>query len=141
MAIQFNQGNDSEEVISKINTTPLVDVMLVLMIIFLITIPAVNSSVPLKLPKEINIARDPQSKSIVVSVDAKGQVYWMDQKLNDLGALDLKLKEVAQQNPQPELHFQGDAKANFESVGKVLLQIQNAGLDKVGFITETPAKQ
>lgn len=141
MAIQFNQGNDSEEVISKINTTPLVDVMLVLMIIFLITIPAVNSSVPLKLPKEVNIARDPQSKSIVVSVDAKGQVYWMDQKLNDLVALDLKLKEVAQQNPQPELHFQGDAKANFESVGKVLLQIQNAGLDKVGFITETPAKQ
>lgn len=141
MAIQFNQGNDSEEVISKINTTPLVDVMLVLMIIFLITIPAVNSSVPLKLPKEVNIARDPQSKSIVVSVDAKGQVYWMDQKLNDLAALDLKLKEVAQQNPQPELHFQGDAKANFESVGKVLLQIQNAGLDKVGFITETPAKQ
>ncbi len=141
MAIQFNQGNDSEEVISKINTTPLVDVMLVLMIIFLITIPAVNSSVPLKLPKEVNIARDPQSKSIVVSVDAKGQVYWMDQKLNDLTALDLKLKEVAQQNPQPELHFQGDAKANFESVGKVLLQIQNAGLDKVGFITETPAKQ
>ena len=141
MAIQFNQGNDSEEVISKINTTPLVDVMLVLMIIFLITIPAVNSSVPLQLPKEVNIARDPQSKSIVVSVDAKGQVYWMDQKLNDLTALDLKLKEVAQQNPQPELHFQGDAKANFESVGKVLLQIQNAGLDKVGFITETPAKQ
>lgn len=141
MAIQFNQGNDSEEVISKINTTPLVDVMLVLMIIFLITIPAVNSSVPLKLPKEVNIARDPQSKSIVVSVDAQGQVYWMDQKLNDLTALDLKLKEVAQQNPQPELHFQGDAKANFESVGKVLLQIQNAGLDKVGFITETPAKQ
>lgn len=141
MAIQFNQGNDSEEVISKINTTPLVDVMLVLMIIFLITIPAVNSSVPLKLPKEVNIARDPQSKSIVVSVDAKGQVYWMDQKLNDLEALDLKLKEVALQNPQPELHFQGDAKANFESVGKVLLQIQNAGLDKVGFITETPAKQ
>ena len=141
MAIQFNQGNDSEEVISKINTTPLVDVMLVLMIIFLITIPAVNSSVPLQLPKEVNIARDPQSKSIVVSVDAKGQVYWMDQKLNDIAALDLKLKEVAQQNPQPELHFQGDAKANFESVGKVLLQIQNAGLDKVGFITETPAKQ
>ena len=141
MAIRFNQGNDSEEVISKINTTPLVDVMLVLMIIFLITIPAVNSSVPLKLPKEVNIARDPQSKSIVVSVDAKGQVYWMDQKLNDLEALDLKLKEVALQNPQPELHFQGDAKANFESVGKVLLQIQNAGLDKVGFITETPAKQ
>ena len=141
MAIQFNQGNDSEEVISKINTTPLVDVMLVLMIIFLITIPAVNSSVPLQLPKEVNIARDPQSKSIVVSVDAKGQVYWMDQKLNDIAALDLKLKEVAQQNPQPELHFQGDAKANFESVGKVLLQIQNAGLDKVGFITETPDKQ
>lgn len=141
MAIQFNQGNDSEEVISKINTTPLVDVMLVLMIIFLITIPAVNSSVPLQLPKEVNIARDPQSKSIVVSVDAKGQVYWMDQKLNDIAALDLKLKEVAQQNPQPELHFQGDAKAKFESVGKVLLQIQNAGLDKVGFITETPAKQ
>jgi biopolymer transport protein ExbD len=141
MAIQFNQGNDSDEVISKINTTPLVDVMLVLMIIFLITIPAVNSSVPLKLPKEVNIARDPQSKSIVVSVDAKGQVYWMDLKLNDMAALDLKLKELAQQNPQPELHFQGDAKANFESVGKVLLQIQNAGLDKVGFITETPAKQ
>jgi biopolymer transport protein ExbD len=141
MAIQFNQGNDSDEVISKINTTPLVDVMLVLMIIFLITIPAVNSSVPLKLPKEVNIARDPQSKSIVVSVDAKGQVYWMDLKLNDMAALDLKLKELAQQNPQPELHFQGDAKANFQSVGKVLLQIQNAGLDKVGFITETPAKQ
>ena len=141
MAIQFNQGSDSEEVISKINTTPLVDVMLVLMIIFLITIPAVNSSVPLKLPKEVNIARNPQSQSVVVSVDAAGQIYWMDQKLANSDELDVKLKELAQQTPQPELHFQGDAKANFESVGKVLLQVQNAGLEKVGFITETPAKQ
>lgn len=141
MAIQWSQYNDADEVISKINTTPLVDVMLVLMIIFLITIPAVNSSVPLKLPKEQNIPRDPQAKNVVVSVDASGQIYWMDQKLADSASLEIKLKELALQTPQPELHFQGDAKANFESVGKVLLQIQNAGLDKVGFITETPAKQ
>ena len=125
---------------SKINTTPLVDVMLVLLIIFLITIPAVNSSIPLTLPKELNQARDPKPDNIFLSVDAAGAVYWFDKKLNSRTELAEKLAEIAKRKPQPEIQLRGDANASFDAIGRVLNQVQLAGIEKVGFITETPAR-
>jgi biopolymer transport protein ExbD len=140
MAINFNGRDQDQALVSKINTTPLVDVMLVLLIIFLITIPAVNSSVPLTLPKELNQARDPKPDNIVISVDAAGAVYWYDKKLDSRTDLAAKLTGIAKLTPQPEIQLRGDANANFAAIGAVLNQIQVAGIEKVGFITETPAR-
>ena len=140
MAIQFGPADQDAPLMSKINTTPLVDVMLVLLIIFLITIPAVNASVQIALPKEINQSRDPKPDNIIVSVDASGQVYWFDKKLDSSAQLQARLAEVAKRQPQPEIQLRGDAKANFQTVGRVLNAIQTAGVEKVAFITETPVK-
>lgn len=140
MAIQFGPPDQETLLMSKINTTPLVDVMLVLLIIFLITIPAVNASVPVQLPKELNQSRDPKPDNIVLSVDAGGQVYWFDRKLRSGADLQARLAEIAKRDPQPEIQLRGDAKVNFLAVGRVLNAIQAAGVEKVGFITETPSK-
>jgi biopolymer transport protein ExbD len=140
MAINFNGLDQDQGLVSKINTTPLVDVMLVLLIIFLITIPAVNSSIPLTLPKELNQARDPKPDNIVISVDATGAVYWYDKKLASRAELSTKLADIAKRKPQPEIQLRGDSNANFAAIGAVLNQIQGAGIEKVGFITETPAR-
>src|SRR3954470_24670713 len=106
MAIQIAQGAD--EAVSSINTTPLVDVMLVLLIIFLITIPVVNFSVPVNLPKQRNEVRETKPENIVISVDARGVVYWTDARINGTQALVDKLKQVAKQEPQPEVQIRGD---------------------------------
>jgi biopolymer transport protein ExbD len=137
MAIQISQGPD--EAVSSINTTPLVDVMLVLLIIFLITIPVVNFSVPVTLPSQVNEVRHSEPKDIVVTVDRSGRLYWFDAPLASKGALFERLKGVAQQQPQPELHIRGDAGSDYAPIGRVLLAAQRAGIAKVGFITEPPA--
>jgi biopolymer transport protein ExbD len=140
MAIQFGPPDQDTALMSKINTTPLVDVMLVLLIIFLITIPAVNDNVRISLPKEFNQSRDPKPDNIVLSVDTSGQVYWFDKKLASGSELQTRLAEVAKRQPQPEIQLRGDARANFQTVGSVLNAIQMAGVEKVAFITETPIK-
>lgn len=140
MAIQFGSDDQDTALMSKINTTPLVDVMLVLLIIFLITIPAVNDSVRISLPKEFNQSRDPKPDNIILSVDATGQVYWYEKKLASNAELQARLADVAKRRPQPEIQLRGDARANFQTVGRVLNAIQMAGVDKVNFITETPEK-
>jgi biopolymer transport protein ExbD len=133
-------GEGDGEAVSAINTTPLVDVMLVLLIIFLITIPVVNFSVPVKLPKIRNEVRESTPRDVVVSVDAQGRVYWFDSRLPDPAALAAKLQALARQDPQPQLHVRGDAAGEFEPVGRVLLAAQRAGIRHVGFITEPPPK-
>ena len=133
-------GDGDGEAVSAINTTPLVDVMLVLLIIFLITIPVVNFSVPVQLPKLRNEVRESTPRDIVVTVDARGHAYWFDSRLPDAAALAKKLQEVARQDPQPEVHVRGDAGGEFEPVGRVLLSAQRAGIRHVGFITEPPPK-
>lgn len=140
MAIDFGPSDLDTPLMFKINTTPLVDVMLVLLIIFLITIPAVNASVPLTLPKESNQSRDPKPGNIVLSVDATGQVYWFDRKLGTGAELQTRLADTARLQPQPEIQLHGDAKASFHAIGRVLNAIQAAGIEKVAFITETPPK-
>jgi biopolymer transport protein ExbD len=133
-------GGSEEQVVAAINTTPLVDVMLVLLIIFLITIPVVNTSVPVDLPKKRNEVRESKPQDIVISVDDKGGVYWFDAKLANSQALVDRLKKVSVQNPQPEVHIRGDARGDYAPVGRVVLACQRAGIAKVGFITEPPPK-
>ena len=140
MAMNVGGGSDEDEVVSAINTTPLVDVMLVLLIIFLITIPAVNYSVQINLPKERNEIRESAPENIVISVDAKGQMYWFDAKVSGAENLVERLKKVAQMNPQPEVHIRGDLAAQYDSVGKIVYACQRAGIAKVGFITEPPPR-
>ena len=138
----MNVGSDSEEdeVVSTINTTPLVDVMLVLLIIFLITVPVVTTSIPVQLPKERNEIRETKPENITLSVDANGRIYWNDLRMSSTNALVDRLKRVAVLNPQPEVQIRGDGGADYEGVGKVILAVQRAGITKVGFITEPPAR-
>ena len=142
MAISLGSSNqDDDEVVAYINTTPLVDVMLVLLIIFLITIPVVRNSVAVQLPKETNEARESRPENVEVSVAADGSIYWNDLRLANTAQLVDRLKSVAGKKPQPEVHVRGDQAANYESIGRVLYACQRAGIARVGFITEPPARK
>jgi biopolymer transport protein ExbD len=137
-----SEGNDGEEeVTSTINTTPLVDVMLVLLIIFLITIPVVTQSVTLELPKERNIPTTTKPENILLAVTRDGDVYLNTHQLRDTDELVTYLKKRAIEVPQPEVHIRGDQNARYESVGRVVVACQRAGIAKVGFITEPPPNQ
>ena len=127
-----------DDVISAINTTPLVDVMLVLLIIFLITIPVVTTSIPVTLPKERVEVRETKPENVIISVDVKGDIYWYDAKVPNEAFLVDKLKKVSVLKPQPEVQIRGDLAARYEGVGKILLACQRAGITKVAFITEPP---
>lgn len=140
MAIAVRQEGDHDSVMSEINTTPLVDVMLVLLIIFLITIPVVNTSIMVSLPKETNQVRETKPENIVISVDRAGNVYWFDSKLANDAALLERLRQIAQRQPQPELQIRGDANAKYESIGRVVYAAQRTGIAKIGFITEPPPR-
>ncbi|SDZ70426.1 outer membrane transport energization protein ExbD [Variovorax sp. YR266] len=129
---------DEDQVVSAINTTPLVDVMLVLLIIFLITIPVANHAVPVDLPKERNEVRVSKAEDVVISVDARGDIYWLDSRLPDDAALAGRLRAVAAMNPQPEVQIRGDGASDYEPVGRVINACRSAGIAKVGFITEPP---
>ena len=138
----FNVGSDSgeDEINANINTTPLVDVMLVLLIIFLITIPVVTQTVPMSLPKETNIARQTKPENIDISVNKDGDVFWNAKPVADNDALVAKLKTIGVLNPQPEVHIRGDEKSRYESIGRVVFACQRAGILKISFVTEPPAK-
>ena len=123
-----------EEVVSTINTTPLVDVMLVLLIIFLITSPVVIKSVPIKLPVERNLVLKTKPENINLAVTKDGDIYW-NRTLVTNDTLLNKLKEESQKNPQPEVHIRGDQSTRYESIGKVIMTAQRAGIAKVSFIT------
>ena len=140
MAISYldANGDDDDPVLSEINTTPLVDVMLVLLIIFLITIPVINTSVAVRLPKEANQLWQSQPQTVVISVDARGGTYWFDARLADPKSLQDKLQQIATQTPQPEVHIRGDARADYEAVARVLYACQQAGITRIGFVTDPP---
>ena len=131
---------DEDEVVSAINTTPLVDVMLVLLIIFLITIPVVTTSIPVNLPKEKNEVRETKPENITLSVDAGGRIYWNDLRIANTAALIERLKKVAVLNPQPEVQIRGDGGADYDAIGRIIYACQRAGIAKVGFITEPPVR-
>ncbi len=140
MAMNIGSGGDEDEVTSTINTTPLVDVMLVLLIIFLITIPVVTQTIPMSLPKESNIARQTKPENIEISVNKDGDVFWNAQPLADNEALFQRLKKIAVMTPQPEVHIRGDEKTRYESVGRVVFACQRAAILKISFVTEPPPK-
>ncbi len=135
-----SSSSEEDEVVSSINTTPLVDVMLVLLIIFLITIPVVTHTIPVSLPKETNIARQTKPENIEISVNKDGDVFWNRQPVADSDALFLRLSKIATLVPQPEVHIRGDEKSRYESIGRVLFQCTRASIQKVSFITEPPPK-
>jgi len=135
-----SEGGEEDEVVSTINTTPLVDVMLVMLIIFLITIPVVTQTIPVKLPDEANQPTQTKPENIVIAVDEEGQVYWNTAPVPDLNALLEKLKVEAVKVPQPEVHIRGDREVRYQSVGEVVVTCQRAGIAKIGFITEPPPK-
>jgi biopolymer transport protein ExbD len=131
-------SSDGEEpgAISTINTTPLVDVMLVLLIIFLITIPVINKTVKVDLPKAVNIPTQTKPENITVAVDRAGNIYWNDKILPSRDELLAHVKVAAVQKPQPEVHIRADRDSRYEAVGRVLYALQRGGIVKVGFLTE-----
>ena len=140
MAMNVGSDGGEDEVNATINTTPLVDVMLVLLIIFLITIPVVTQSLNVALPQETNIARQTKPENIEISVNKDGDVYWNLQLVPDSNALVERLKKVSVLDPQPEVHIRGDQQARYESIGRVVFACQRAGILKISFVTEPPPK-
>jgi biopolymer transport protein ExbD len=136
MAMSVGSKDGEEAPINEINTTPLVDVMLVLLIIFLITIPVITKTVKVSLPKAANIATQTKPENITVAVDSEGQIYWNNTPVSDTNALIELVKVEAVQDPQPEIHIRGDGEARYEDIGRVMYSIQRGGVVKVGFITE-----
>lgn len=132
-----NMGAASEEerTMSEINTTPLVDVMLVLLIVFMITIPVAIQTVPLELPNVENIATETKPENVNISVNREGQVFW-DGALVSSEQLAQRLESAARQTPQPEVHVRADQQTRYEYVGRVIVNAQRKGIMKVGFITE-----
>ena len=141
MAMNVGSADGEEDQMnSSINTTPLVDVMLVLLIIFLITIPVVTHTIPVQLPKETNIARQTKPENIDISVNKDGDIFWNQQLVPDSDALFQRLSKIATLTPQPEVHIRGDGQARYESIGRVVFQCQRASIQKVSFVTEPPPK-
>ena len=128
--------DDDDDVVATINTTPLVDVMLVLLIIFMITVPVVVHSVPVALPHEINQPARIKPETIVLAVDRSGAVYWNDARLADDAALLTRLKGRAIELPQPEVHIRADKAVRYEFVGRIIADCQRAGISTIAFITE-----
>ena len=139
MAMNLGSDEGEDAVMSAINTTPLVDVMLVLLIIFLITIPAVTTSVKLSLPKQRVEVRETKPENIIISVDKSGHTFWYDTQLAGRDDLVNRLKKISSLQPQPEVQIRGDSDARYDSVGRIMYACQLAGIAKVTFITEPPA--
>ena len=140
MTVGQDVENTEQEVMAAINTTPLVDVMLVLLIIFLITIPVVVQQIPVKLPAERNVVTQTKPENIVIAVNKDGDVFWNMEYMRDSRALFDKLKVIAVQVPQPEVHIRADQETRYESVGRVVATAQRASILKIGFITEPPPR-
>jgi biopolymer transport protein ExbD len=141
MSISVHSADtDEPDLNTTINTTPLVDVMLVLLIIFLITVPVVIKQIPVTLPNARNIPTITKPENITIAVDKDGDIYWNNAPV-DVSQLRPRFVEalktsIAKAAQPPEVHIRGDREARFQSIGKVILAVQQAGIQKVGFITE-----
>ena len=138
MAMSVGAGGEEAEAtaISEINTTPLVDIMLVLLIIFLITVPVIKNFARIEIPKAVNIPTQTKPENITIVVDASGNVYWNTTHITDRQVFFQKIVAEARKSPQPEFHIRGDKSARWESIGRVINNLQRGGIVKVGFITE-----
>jgi biopolymer transport protein ExbD len=127
--------DNNDEVMSEINMTPLVDVMLVLLIIFIITVPVLTHSVEIELPRASNVPDTSKPTTVQLTVDASGQVYWNERKVSP-AELATHLSAAAQASPQPEIQLRGDRTVAYEHVVKTMAAVQSAGILKLGFVTE-----
>ena len=134
----FGTQDETDDVMNEINMTPLVDVMLVLLIVFIITVPVMQHSVKVDLPRATSTPQDAKPQTIRLSVDAQGQYFWNEQPLAD-AELEPRLRQAAAREPQPELHLRGDKNARYERVAQALAAAQRSGMRKIGFITEPKA--
>jgi biopolymer transport protein ExbD len=132
------EGGDEDEVVSAINTTPLVDVMLVLLIIFLITIPVVTHTIPVSLPRDRNQPTQTKPENIIIAVTKDGDMFWNEKPVPDIAALKVKLASIATKIPQPEVHIRGDQDGRYEYIGKIVVALQQEGIYKIAFITQPP---
>ncbi len=141
MNVQASGEHDDADLNTTINTTPLVDVMLVLLIIFLVTIPVIVKTVPVQLPNARNIATITKPENIVIAVDRNENIYWNNAPINyeelrpRFGAA-LRRAMSGGYAKLPEVHIRADSNARFQAVGKIILAAQEAGVPKVGFLTE-----
>jgi biopolymer transport protein ExbD len=140
MAMSVGPSEGDDEVVSAINTTPLVDVMLVLLIIFLITIPVVTHTVPVHLPKDSNQPTQTKPQNIILAINKDGDYFWNEKPLADAAALLAKLKTISQIVPQPEVHIRADEDGRYEFVGRAVVALQRAGIYNVQFITQPPPR-
>ena len=140
MAIHLGPSDGGDELLTTINTTPLVDVMLVLLIIFLITIPVITTSVKVDLPREVQQPRETKPDNIILSINARGQAFLFDTPLRNQAEMVKQLQTLADKKPQPEVQIRGDAQTDYEAVGRVLFAAQSVGLTKVRFVTDPQAK-
>ena len=131
----FGTQDEPDEVMNEINMTPLVDVMLVLLIIFIVTIPVMKHTVNIDLPRATNQQQDQKPETVRLIVDATGAYFWNENRVED-AALPELLKAQAAKNPQPDLHIRGDKNVRYERVAQAMATAQQAGVKKIGFITE-----
>ncbi|WP_428852740.1 ExbD/TolR family protein [Imbroritus primus] len=132
----FGTFDSDDEVMNEINMTPLVDVMLVLLIIFIVTIPVINHAVKIDLPRATNQPNDDKPQNINLSIDAEGKITWNNAPVADEAELEANIALAAQRQPQPELHLRADRSVRYERVAEVMAAAQRGGLGKIGFITE-----
>ena len=135
MGMNIRSSDDEDDLISTINTTPLVDIMLVLLIIFLITVPVVIHTVPVKLPEEKSSPYVTQAINIQIAVNKAGDVFWNEQHIADKATLINLLQVEAKKIPQPEVHIRGDQVTKFEAIDEVISVVKNAGIGKIAFVT------
>ncbi|WP_334188335.1 ExbD/TolR family protein [Noviherbaspirillum sp.] len=132
--------SDSEDDFNpEINTTPLVDVMLVLLIIFIITIPVMNHGVKIDLPRASSQPNDIKPDNINLAIDAEGKLFW-NTEVVDLAQLQTRIEEAAKKSPQPELHLRAERTTQYEKVAQVMAAAQAGGLEKIGFVTDPEKK-
>ena len=139
MAMSPFAADDDDGLMNEINMTPLVDVMLVLLIVFMVTIPVIRHAVKIDLPHASSQKEDTKPAQVTVAVDADGNVLWDDKKVDDT-ELRAKIAAAAQANPQPELHLDADRKVPYEKVAEVMSAAQAGGLTKIGFVTQPKSK-
>ncbi|KAF1026703.1 biopolymer transporter ExbD [Acinetobacter sp.] len=135
MGMTVNSEGDEDDVISAINTTPLVDIMLVLLIIFLITVPVAIHTVPVKLPEEKNTPYVTKPINIQIAVNKAGDIFWNEKYIADKNTLISRLQVEAQKRPQPEVHIRGDQVTKFEAIDEVISATKQAGIGKIAFVT------
>ena len=135
MGMNISSDDDENDFVATINTTPLVDIMLVLLIIFLITVPVVIHTVPVKLPEEKTAPYVTQPINIQIAVNKAGDIFWNEKYIADKATLISRLQIEAKKTPQPEVHIRGDQTTKFAAIDEVISAVKHAGIGKIAFVT------